>query len=146
MSRWKPDSTYTYGYARYEVLAGFVNAIFLVFVGVSIGDGFGEDHPLLPAAPCHILPTPPVRQVSVVFEALERLWEPPEIHGEHVLPVAVAGLLVNMVGLFFFHDSAHGHSHGGSHGHAHGDSNENMYGVWLHVLAGVSAVSSAQLK
>lgn len=35
-----------------QVLAGFVNAIFLVFVGV-----------------------------SVVFEAVERLWEPPEIHG-----------------------------------------------------------------
>ena len=78
--------------------------------------------------------------MSVVFEAVERLWEPPEIHGEHVLPVAIAGLLVNMVGLVFFHDSAHGHGHGGSsHGHSHGggDGNENMYGVWLHVLAGV---------
>lgn len=39
MARWKPDAVYTYGYARYEVLAGFVNAIFLVFVGVRRGPG-----------------------------------------------------------------------------------------------------------
>lgn len=166
MARWAADSEYTYGYARYEVLAGFVNAIFLVFVGL-----------------------------SVVFEAVERLWEPPEIHGEHLLTVSVLGMCVNLVGLVFFHDFAHGHSHGSEgggcsghghaaashghghggassstpasscsdHGHSHGDSghghshgaasaaavapapapsaaavahhNENMHGVFLHVLA-----------
>lgn len=121
MARWDPDARYSYGYGRYEILAGFVNAIFLVFVAVSI-----------------------------VLEGLERLSSPPEIHGEHVLPVSVAGLLVNIVGLVFFHDAAHGHSHGGGggggHGHSHGGGggdcggsdahrNENMYGVWLHVLA-----------
>jgi zinc transporter 5/7 len=113
MARWKPDRVYTYGYARYEVLAGFVNAIFLVFVGL-----------------------------SVVFEALERLWEPPEIHGDHLLTVSVLGLVVNLIGLVFFHDFSHGHgdhgghSHGGGHGHSHGGgTNENMHGVFLHVLA-----------
>lgn len=165
MARWAADGQYTYGYARYEVLAGFVNAIFLVFVGL-----------------------------SVVFEAVERLWEPPEIHGEHLLTVSVLGMCVNLVGLVFFHDFAHGHSHGSdgggcsghghaaaSHGHSHGGSssggssagscsdhghshggsdhghshggaaapapapapsaaavahhNENMHGVFLHVLA-----------
>lgn len=45
--------------------------------------------------------------------------------------VAVLGFAVNMVGLFFFHDSHHGHSH--EHGHSH--SNENMQAVFLHVLA-----------
>ena len=117
------------------MLAGFVNAIFLVFVGVRVPE-------LLPS----LISRGPDRactstlQVSVVFEALERLWEPPEVHGEHVLPVAIVGLLVNLVGLLFFHDSAHGHAHGGggggSHGHSHGGGgNENMYGVYLHVLA-----------
>jgi len=108
MMRWKSDTVYTYGYSRYEVLAGFVNAIFLVFVGI-----------------------------SVVMEALERLWEPPEIRGEHLLIVSVGGLLVNIVGLIFFHDVAHshgGHSHGGAECHGHG-TNENMMGVYLHVLA-----------
>jgi solute carrier family 30 (zinc transporter), member 5/7 len=117
MARWKGDAVFTYGYARYEVLAGFVNAIFLVFVGV-----------------------------SVVMEAVERLWEPPEIHGEHLLTVSVMGLGVNIIGLIFFHDVAHahgGHGHGGGggggcdggHSHGGGGSNENMYGVYLHVLA-----------
>jgi zinc transporter 5/7 len=113
MARWRPDSRYTYGYARYEVLAGFVNAIFLVFVAI-----------------------------SVVMEALERLWEPPEIRGDHLLVVSVGGLLVNILGLIFFHDVAHahgGHGHGGGggecSGHSHGGTNENMMGVYLHVLA-----------
>lgn len=155
MARWAPDERFTYGYARYEVLAGFVNAVFLVFVAL-----------------------------SVVFEAAERLAEPPEIHGEHVLLVSVLGLGVNVIGLVFFGDAAHahgghGHAHGGhvapppaaaaptAHGHAHaggddaacehggaatgggaggghhghshggggGSSNENMRGVWLHILA-----------
>ena len=33
---WRSDAVFTYGYSRYEVLAGFVNAVFLVFVGVSV--------------------------------------------------------------------------------------------------------------
>jgi zinc transporter 5/7 len=47
--------------------------------------------------------------------------------------------LVNLVGLFFFHDHHdhgdhdHSHSHGDHHHHDH--DNENMYGVFLHVLA-----------
>lgn len=108
MARWKSDARYTYGYSRYEVLAGFVNAIFLVFVGI-----------------------------SVVMEALERLWEPPEIRGDHLLIVSVGGLLVNIIGLIFFHDVAHshgGHSHGGG-GECAGHHNENMMGVYLHVMA-----------
>ena len=36
MARWRSDAVFTYGYSRYEVLAGFVNAVFLVFVGVSV--------------------------------------------------------------------------------------------------------------
>jgi zinc transporter 5/7 len=111
MARWKTDARFTYGYSRYEVLAGFVNAIFLVFVAL-----------------------------SVVMEAMERLWEPPEIRGDHLLVVSVGGLLVNILGLIFFHDVAHahgGHGHGGGgecSGHGHG-ANENMMGVYLHVLA-----------
>ena len=45
-------------YRRVEVLAGFVNGIFLIFIAG-----------------------------TVVLEAIERLSEPPEIHGTHVLIV-----------------------------------------------------------
>ena len=121
MSRWRSDAIFTYGYSRYEVLAGFVNAVFLVFIGV-----------------------------SVVIEGVSRLWQPPDIHTEHLLPISIAGLGVNIIGLIFFHDVAHAHGHGGGgdegghgdcdghHGHSHGGgggANENMMGVYLHVLA-----------
>lgn len=47
--------------------------------------------------------------------------------------VSTLGLLVNMVGIFAF-DHAH-HHHGHSHGHDHDHGNENMRGIFLHILA-----------
>lgn len=45
------------------------------------------------------------------------------------------GLLVNVVGLFFFHDlHSHGHSHDGD-GCGHGHDESNMRGIYLHILA-----------
>lgn len=50
--------------------------------------------------------------------------EPPHIHHDHhgrLLIVSIIGFIVNLLGIFVFHDAAHGHSHGGSgHGHSHG--------------------------
>ncbi|KAK8805498.1 hypothetical protein WA158_002154 [Blastocystis sp. Blastoise] len=124
MSEWKADDHYTYGYKRIEVLSGYVNGVFLVFIGL-----------------------------SVAFEAIERLYEPEEINTHNLLLVSILGLLVNLIGLFFFHDAAHaGHDHGHSHGHEHDHEhehehehahehahdhghNDNMHGVFLHVLA-----------
>lgn len=59
------------------------------------------------------------------------------IETDGLLLVSVAGLGVNMIGLFFFHDHHDhgGHSHEGGHEHHHDHDNENMYGVFLHVLA-----------
>ena len=52
------------------------------------------------------------------------------------------GFLINLVGLFFFHDHSghdHGHNHGAVEGghdhHDHDHENENLYGVFLHILA-----------
>lgn len=51
-----------------------------------------------------------------------------------LLIVSIAGLLVNLVGIMAFdHGHAHGHDHGHDHGHSHG--NENMHGIFLHILA-----------
>ncbi|CAJ1059538.1 zinc transporter 7%2C partial [Xyrichtys novacula] len=50
----------------------------------------------------------------------QRALEPPDVHHERLLPVSVAGLLVNLVGIFVFQHGGHGHSHGeGGHGHSH---------------------------
>lgn len=54
------------------------------------------------------------------------------------------GFGVNLIGLFFFHEHHGGHDHGGhdhTHhdhekgGHHHNHDNENLYGVFLHILA-----------
>lgn len=42
----------------------------------------------------------------------QRALEPPDVHHERLLPVSVAGLLVNLVGIFAFQHGGHGHSHG----------------------------------
>ncbi|KAH9261850.1 hypothetical protein BASA81_000506 [Batrachochytrium salamandrivorans] len=106
-SKNRPDSYYTFGYDRLQLLAGFVNAIFLAFVSV-----------------------------FVLSESLERFTAPPEIKTDGLLLTSVLGLVINGIGLVFFHD--HSHGHGGdeacTHGHSHA-GNENMQGVFLHVLA-----------
>jgi len=132
VSKLKANGVYTYGYGRYEIISGYVNGVFLLFIGYFI-----------------------------FVESIERLFEPPEITSDSLVLVSVLGLGVNMIGLFFFHDhgghghshgggghghshGGHGHSHGGGdHGHAHGEGghgddaqrNSNMVGIYLHVLA-----------
>lgn len=65
-----------------------------------------------------------------------------------LLVVSAAGLCVNLVGIMAFDHAHHGHGHGHSHGHDHGGgsegehshshshhANENMHGIFLHILA-----------
>lgn len=93
ISRWRSNDCFSYGYVRAEVLAGFVNGLFLIFTAFFI-----------------------------FSEGVERALEPPDVHHERLLPVSVAGLLVNLVGVFVFQHGGHGHSHGGDGGHGHSHS------------------------
>lgn len=112
MARWPPSKHFTFGFGRVEILSGFINALFLCVIALFI-----------------------------LIEALERLFDPPNINTDRLLFVAISGLLVNLFGMYSLGEhghshggSSHGHSHGGgSHGHSHG--NANMQGVFLHVLA-----------
>lgn len=72
--------------------------------------------------------------MEIIYEAVERLSTGSEMNriGE-LLAVSFAGLLVNLVGIFSF-DHAH-HHHGHDHGHDHSHGNENMHGIFLHILA-----------
>jgi len=100
ITKWKSNDKYSYGYVRAEILAGFVNGLFLLFISFFI-----------------------------FSEAVERLVEPPEVKHERLLPVSILGFLVNLVGIFIFQHggAAHGHSHGGgdSHGQSHGKENSH---------------------
>jgi cobalt-zinc-cadmium efflux system protein len=85
------DARRSYGYARLEVLAGFVNALTqFVLVG------------------------------WIVFEAVQRLFEPRGILSGVMLVVAVIGLLVNALVLRLLHD--------------HAADDVNLAGASLHVL------------
>jgi zinc transporter 5/7 len=80
---------------RAEILAGFVNGLFLLFIAFFI-----------------------------FTEAVERIMEPPEVKHERLFIISLLGLLVNLVGIFVFQhggdgNCSHGHSHGTSHDHAH---------------------------
>lgn len=95
----------TYGWIRAEVMGALVNAVFLT-------------------ALCF----------TILLEAVERCTLPHEIENPRVVIwVGVAGLLVNVLGLFLFHGHAgfggHGHSHGGhshrGHGHSHGHNTKS---------------------
>ncbi|NP_001279436.1 zinc transporter 7 [Callorhinchus milii] len=90
ISRWRSNGTFSYGYVRAEVLAGFVNGLFLIFTAFFI-----------------------------FSEGIERALEPPEVHHERLLSVSILGFLVNLVGIFVFKHGGHGHSHDGGHGHSH---------------------------
>ncbi|XP_028416466.1 zinc transporter 5-like [Dendronephthya gigantea] len=114
MSSWKPTKLFSYGYGRVEYLSGFVNGLFLTVISV-----------------------------FVFLEALERLFDPPEVTTNRLLIVSVCGLVVNLAGIFAFsHAHSHGvgshggesscqsHGHGaGHHGHSHGShSNHSEHG------------------
>lgn len=61
---------FSYGYQRLEVLSGFANAVFLLFVSL-----FTLEH------------------------AIERIFEPPVVFSGPVMTVAVSGCILNLIGL-----------------------------------------------
>ncbi|CAA7055333.1 unnamed protein product [Microthlaspi erraticum] len=97
ISRLPANQQFNYGRGRFEVLSGYVNAVFLVLVGALI-----------------------------VLESIERILDPQEISTSSLLVVSVGGLLVNVVGLIFFHEEHH-HAHGGGSGCSHSQSNSHKH-------------------
>ncbi|KAJ4492656.1 cation efflux family-domain-containing protein [Lentinula edodes] len=92
MATWEPNETFTYGYGRIETLSGFANGIFLILISIFI-----------------------------VFEAVQRILDPPEMDTSQLLLVSSLGLAVNLFGMF----AMGGHHHHGGHSHSHGHSHGN---------------------
>jgi zinc transporter 5/7 len=84
VARWPATEQYSYGFGRVKVLSGFLNGVFLLFIGS-----------------------------FVLFESFTRLLAPPDIKSEKLLIVSVLGLCVNLVGIWAFHDLHGGGEHGG---------------------------------
>ncbi|MGB5410062.1 MAG: cation diffusion facilitator family transporter [Woeseiaceae bacterium] len=104
VSKRPADSRLTYGYRRFQILAAFVNGLsLLVIVG------------------------------WILFEAVQRFFQPQDVMGETMLTVAAIGLLVNIVAFAVLHT---------------GDrDNLNIRGAALHVagdlLGSVAAIVAA---
>ncbi|KAH0618375.1 hypothetical protein JD844_017512 [Phrynosoma platyrhinos] len=122
ISKWRSNDAFSYGYVRAEVLAGFVNGLFLIFTaffifseGVEVCNENGHEH-----------------SHSLFNGALSHGHS----HGGHG----------------HSHDSKHDHGHGHSHGHSHGQSQDYCHddhpiemaagsskqileGVFLHIVA-----------
>jgi len=100
MATWEPNERFTYGYGRIETLSGFANGIFLILISIFI-----------------------------VFEAIQRILDPPEMHTGQLLLVSTLGLAVNLFGMFAM--GGH-HHHGHSHGHSHTSNDSHSLDVPLH--------------
>ncbi len=90
--RTPPSPQHTFGYHRAEVLAATVNGTGLLVIAGGI-----------------------------LWEAWERLADPPAVAGLPVLAIATGGLVVNLIGLSLFHRDRNG--------------DLNMRGAWLHLLS-----------
>ena len=84
------DHRFVFGTGKLGDLAGFTSAIVLAVIALFIG-----------------------------YEAIERFISPVSISFNEAIPIAVVGLLVNIVSAWLLSGDHHGHSHGG---HSHGAS------------------------
>ncbi len=104
------ESSFTFGTGKVFALTGFTNAIVLILVALAMG-----------------------------AEGVSRLLSPEDVRFAEALPVAVLGLLVNVVSFVILHpgghehEHEHGHDHG--HGHGHGHADVNLRAAYMHVAA-----------
>jgi cobalt-zinc-cadmium efflux system protein len=91
-----PRGRWTYGYGRVEILAAQANGIALLLVGVWI-----------------------------VYSAIRRLVEPPDVHGGIVLVVALVGVVVNLAASWFLSRASR--------------DSLNIRGAFLHVVTDLAA-------
>jgi cation diffusion facilitator family transporter len=87
--RYADDPRFTFGTGKLGDLAGFTSAIILAMIALLIG-----------------------------YEAASRLFAPVPIRFAQAIPIAFAGLAVNIASAWILSGGHAGHSHG--HGHAHG--------------------------
>ncbi len=87
------DRRFVFGTGKLGDLAGFTSAVILAMIALLIG-----------------------------YEAVARFLSPVPIHFSEAIPIAVVGLMVNVVSAWLLSGEehhGHGHSHSHGHGHAH---------------------------
>ncbi|AMP05748.1 CDF family Co(II)/Ni(II) efflux transporter DmeF [Collimonas pratensis] len=108
------DPRFVFGTGKLGDLAGFTSAIILAMIAMLIG-----------------------------YEAIDRLLSPLPIRFGEAIPIAVLGLLVNILSAWLLSgDDHHGHSHGHSHGSdQHGSHDHGEEVQYIETSAGALALS-----
>ncbi len=107
------DQRFSFGTWKIEILAGYSSAILLMVVA-----GF------------------------MAFHSIQRLFSPVQIHYNEAIPIAILGLLVNLICAWLLHDDHHHHHHH-EHKHSHHDLQPehgqhhdlNQKAAFMHVVA-----------
>ncbi len=104
--RYAGDATFAFGTWKIEILSGFSSALLLLCIAA-----------------------------LMAFGSVERLIQPQVVHFQQAIPVAVVGLIVNVVCAFILERGhEHGHQHDGDdHGRHHNDL--NLRSAYVHVVA-----------
>lgn len=101
--RYAHDPRFSFGTGKLGDLAGFTSAIILGLIALGIG-----------------------------AEAIHRFFTPVPIHFREAIPIAVLGLMVNLLSAWLL-GAGDDHDHGHNHDHHHADY--NMRAALVHVLA-----------
>jgi cation diffusion facilitator family transporter len=99
---------FAFGTWKIEVLGGYTSAILLLAVAA-----------------------------LMVFQSVGRLLTPTEIHYREAIVIAVVGLVVNLVCVYWLRGSHHGHDHSHDHADEHHaqHADVNLRSAYLHVVA-----------
>lgn len=97
------DQRFSFGTWKIEILAGYSSAILLMVVA-----GF------------------------MAFHSIQRLFSPVQIHYNEAIPIAILGLLVNLICAWLLHDGHHHHHAVEVHSHHH---DLNQKAAFMHVVA-----------
>lgn len=101
------DGRFSFGTWKIEVLGGYTSAVFLLGVAAYMG-----------------------------FESVSRLISPARISFDEAIPIAVVGLIVNIVSAWLLSAGANGHHHDELHAHDHAHHHDlNLRSAYLHVVA-----------
>jgi cation diffusion facilitator family transporter len=75
--------------------------------------------------------------VGVIIESVHRFVSPEAVRFAEAFPVAVLGLVVNLVSAWLLdvHDHDHSHDHAHDHDHDHHHHDTNLKAAYLHVVA-----------
>ena len=92
------DHRFVFGTGKLGDLAGFSSAVVLAMIALLIG-----------------------------YEAVMRFLAPVPIHFREAIPIAVVGLIVNIVSAWLLSGDHHGHAHGHSHGHSNGGAHSHHH-------------------